>query len=39
MSYTSVDKPFDCKISKILEKDGIRIWYNKHEIKVGEFIF
>lgn len=39
MSHTSVDKPFVEKLARDMEKYGIRIWYDKYEIKVGESIF
>ncbi|WP_051685080.1 toll/interleukin-1 receptor domain-containing protein [Clostridium sp. KNHs205] len=39
MSHTSIDKPFVEKLAKDMEKYGIRIWYDKYEIKVGESIF
>lgn len=39
MSHTGVDKPFVEKLACDMEKYGIRIWYDKYEIKVGESIF
>ncbi|WP_099469470.1 toll/interleukin-1 receptor domain-containing protein [Konateibacter massiliensis] len=38
LSHTSIDKPFVEKLAKDMEKYGIRIWYDKYEIKVGESI-
>ncbi len=34
MSHTSIYKPFVEKLAKYMEKYGIRIWYDKYEIKV-----
>lgn len=36
MSHTSIDKPFVEKLAKDLQRLGIKAWYDKWEIKVGE---
>jgi len=39
LSHTSIDKPFVEKLAKDLERLGIKVWFDKYEIKVGESIF
>ena len=39
LSHTSIDKPFVEKLARDLNRLGIRVWYDKYEIKVGESIF
>lgn len=38
LSHTSIDKPFVEKLARDLQRLGIRVWYDKYEIKVGESI-
>lgn len=38
LSHTSIDKPFVEKLARDLERLGIRVWFDKYEIKVGESI-
>lgn len=38
LSHTSIDKPFVEKLAGDLERLGVRVWYDKYEIKVGESI-
>jgi len=39
LSHTSIDKPFVEKLARDLERLGIKVWYDKYEIKVGQSIF
>lgn len=36
LSHTSVDKPFVEKLAKDLTRLGVKVWFDKWEIKVGE---
>lgn len=36
LSHSSIDKPFVEKLAKDLNRVGIRVWFDKWEIKVGE---
>lgn len=38
LSHTSIDKPFVEKLAKRLVKLGIKVWFDKWEIKVGDSI-
>lgn len=36
LSYSSKDKPFVKKLTDDLKKNGIRVWYDEYEIKIGD---
>ena len=39
LSHTGIDKPFVERLARDLERLGIKVWYDKYEIKVGQSIF
>lgn len=36
LSHSSIDKPFVEKLAKDIQRVGVRVWFDKWEIKVGE---